>query len=111
MNDQVLQNIFNQAKLAISNDAQTKLYNTLQGRTQAFRKINQRANQRHTMFSGAPAAQQLQYDAATTIPTGVKLVADAAQKMQTNQEQWNKYTEYVKEMNDKAKELESQIKY
>lgn len=111
MNDQVIQNIFNQAKLALSNDAQTKLFNTLQGRTQGFRKINQKVNQRHAMFSGMPAAQQLQYDASTTIPTGAKIVADTAQKMMNNQQQWDKYAEYVKEMNDKANELESQIKY
>ena len=110
MSDEVLQNIFNQAKLALSNDARTKLYNTMQNRTTAFRQINQQANARHAMFSGMPAAMQMQKDASFTIPTGVKIVSDAAQQMQQNQEAWNEYLNYVKKLNASTSELERAMK-
>lgn len=109
MDDQVIQNIFNQAKLALNNDANTKLYNTMQARTQAFRQLNQKANAKHAMFSGMPAATQMQYDASTTIPTGVKIVADAVGKMKTNQDAWNEYAKYVDELNSQSAELEAAI--
>ena len=110
MDNQVLQNIFNQSKLALGLDAKTQLYNLAQGRTQAFRRINQQANARGAMFSGMPAAMQMQQDATVTIPTGVNVIANAAQKMQENQEQWNQYAKYIKELQDKTKELQDAMK-
>ena len=110
MDDQVIQNIFNQAKLALNNDAKTQIYNSLEARTQAFRKINQGANARKAMFSGMPAAQQLQQDATVTIPTGANIVMNAVQKMQKNQESWNEYAKYIKETNEKVAEIESAMK-
>lgn len=105
MDNQVLENIFNQAKLAMGLDTKTQLYNMAQGRTQAFRQINQRANQRGAMFSGMPAAMQLQHDASVTIPTGVNIVANATQKMQQNQEQWDEYAKYIKDLGEQTEEL------
>lgn len=110
MNEQILKNIFDQAKLAISNDARTKLYNSMQMRTNAFRQINQKANARHALFSGAPAAQMMQHDSTTTMPNGVRLVLDATQRMQQNQEMWDKQMEFIKDMNKQAEELEKAIK-
>lgn len=110
MDKQVLDNIFNQSKLALGLDAKTQLYNLAQSRTQGFRKINQQANARKAMFSGMPAAMQMQQDATVTIPTGVNIVATAAQKMQQNQEQWNEYAKYIKELESKTKELNDAMK-
>lgn len=110
MDSQVLQNIFNQSKLALGLDAKTQLYNLGQARTQGFRQINQQANARKAMFSGMPAAMQMQQDATVTIPRGVGIVAGAAQKMQQNQEQWNQYAKYIKELESKTKELQDAMK-
>ena len=110
MDNQVIQNIFNQAKLAMGLDAKTQLYNLAQSRTQGFRQINQKANSRKALFSGMPAAMQLQQDSTVTIPTGVNIIAGAAQKMQENQEQWNQYAKYIKELQDSTKELQSATK-
>lgn len=110
MDNQVVQNIFNQAKLALGLDARTQLYNMAQARTQGFRKINQQANARKAMFSGMPAAMQMQQDATVTIPTGVNIIANTAQKMQQNQEQWDQYAKYIKELQEKTAELEDAMK-
>ena len=110
MDNQVVKNIFNQAKLALGLDAKTQLYNMAQGRTQAFRNINQQANARKAMFSGMPAAMQMQHDATVTIPTGVNIVANTAQKMQQNQEQWDQYAKYIKELESQTKELQDAMK-
>lgn len=110
MDNQVIENIFNQAKLALGLDARTQLYNMAQNRTQNFRQINQRANARKAMFSGMPAAMQMQHDATVTIPTGVNIIANNAQRMQQNQEQWNQYAKYIKELSEQTQELEDAMK-
>ena len=110
MDNQVVKNIFDQAKLALGLDAKTQLYNMAQGRTQSFRQINQQANARKAMFSGMPAAMQMHHDATVTIPTGVNIVANTAQKMQQNQEQWDQYAKYIKELESQTKELQDAMK-
>lgn len=104
--DQSLQNIFTQAKTALTDDLKGNLYQAVQARQSAFRQLNNKANAQHMMFSGMPMALQAQYDAGTFIPQGSKMVIDSLQKQQSNQDKWDEYMRYVQDINSKAQEVE-----
>lgn len=101
INEQV-SNMYNAAKQALTNDLKQDFYNAAQGRVQAFRQINNSANARHAMFSGAPAAGQMQYDQSKFLPGIATAATQAINKQTQMQENWDKYMDYIKEMNDQA---------
>lgn len=97
-----LNNIYNAAKQAINDDLKQNFYNAAQARNQAFRQLNNNANARHALYSGMPAATQMQYDRDTFLPGTATMVTNAIAKQQSNQEQWDKYMEYVGQLNEQA---------
>lgn len=97
-----LSNIYNQAKMAINDDLKQNFYNAAQARTQAFRQLNNKANAQHALYSGMPAATQMQYDQSTYLPGTATMVTNAIAKQQSNQEQWDNYMEYVNQLNEQA---------
>ncbi len=100
--DQELENIYNSAKSAISDDLRQNYYRAAQNRTQAFRQINNKANRYHAMFSGMPAANQMQYDQQTYLPQMKSLALQAINQQQQNQEAWDKHMAYVSQLNAQA---------
>lgn len=101
INEQV-SNMFNAAKQALNDDLKQNFYNAAITRNQAYRKLNNSANANHAMFSGAPAAAQMQYDQGTFLPGIASLAEKAIQKQQQNQESWDKYMEYIKDLQEQA---------
>lgn len=101
INEQV-SNMFNAAKQALNDDLKQNFYNAAITRNQAFRKLNNSANANHAMFSGVPAAAQMQYDQGTFLPGIASLAEKAIQKQQQNQESWDKYMEYIKGLQEQA---------
>lgn len=97
-----LGNVYNAAKQAINDDLKQNFYNAAQARTQAFRQLNNNANARHALYSGMPAATQMQYDRDTYLPGTATMVTNALARQQSNQEQWDKYMDYVQELNKQA---------
>lgn len=97
-----LSNVYNAAKQAINDDLKLNFYNAAQTRNQAFRQLNNQANAQHAMYSGVPAGLQMQYDQKTYIPGVATAVTNAIAKQQSNQEQWDKYMEYVQQLNEQA---------
>lgn len=115
INEQI-SNAYNAAKQALSDDLKQNLYNATQARVQAFRQINNNANAVHALYSGVPAGTQMSYDQKTYIPSIGRLAANALEKQEENQEKWDKYMEYIGELqeqanyyNNKAKEINGQI--
>lgn len=99
-----LSNMYNAAAKAIQDDLQVNFYNAAQARNQAFRQLNNQANAQHSLFSGMPAATQMQYDQGTYLPGAATLAQQAIAKQQTNQENWDEYMDYIKELQEKAAE-------
>lgn len=99
-----LSNIYKEAQKALTDDLRTNFYNAVQARTQAFRQLNDRANYNHSLFSGVPTATQMQYDQGTLLPGTNSLAQQAIAKQQSNQENWDKYMEYVQQLNAQAQE-------
>lgn len=117
INEQV-SNAYNAAKQALNDDLKQNLYNATQARVQAFRQINNSANATHSLFSGAPAGSQMRYDQQTYIPNIGKMATNALTKQEENQEKWDKYMEYINELqeqanyyNSKAQEVNSKVPY
>lgn len=107
--DGSLQAIFNAAQTALRNDAMQTLYNGAQARQNAFAKINNTANQAHMLFSGAPKAQQMQYDAAQFIPNMTSGIIRGLQQQEKNQEAYNKHMGLVQKLNEQASKLEAAV--
>lgn len=103
-----LSNIYKEAQKALTDDLRQNFYNAVQSRTQAFRQLNNKANANHSLFSGAPAGMQMQYDKNTLFPTTNAMALQAIQRQQTNQENWDSYMQYVKNLNDQAAEYAAQ---
>lgn len=106
MNDGALQAIFQAAQAALKGDAKQILSSGAQARQQQFRMINNRANQKGMMFSGAPKAGQMQYDASTFIPNMASGIVQSIQQQAQNQENWDKFAKGIKEMNEYSAKLE-----
>ena len=85
--NQEVSNMYNAAKQALTDDLKQNYYN---------------ANANHVLYSGVPAATQMQYDAQTFIPNIATMAQQAIQKQQENQETWDKYMSYVKELDEQA---------
>lgn len=101
INEQV-SNMFNAAKQALNDDLKQNFYNAAATRTQAFRQLNNSANNRHAMFSGMPAATQMQYDQSTFLPGAASLAEKAIQKQQNNQDAWDEYMEYITNLQEQT---------
>lgn len=101
MNEE-LANIYNSAKAAIADDLKNNLYNATEARVQAFRQLNNNANAKHALYSGMPSATQMQYDRETYLPNAATMAVKALAKQQQNQENWDSYMNYVKELNEQA---------
>lgn len=95
-------NAFNAAKQALNDDLKQNFYNAAQARMTAFRQINNSANGRHALFSGLPAAQQMQYDASTYVPGLGTALIKSLEKQEDNQQTWDKYMKYVSGLNAEA---------
>lgn len=100
-------NMYNAAKQALTNDLKQNFYSAAQSRVQAFRQINNSANSRHAMFSGAPAAGQMQYDQSRFLPGVATAATQAVNKQVQMQENWDKYMDYIKQMNEQADKYNS----
>ena len=107
INEQV-QNAYNAAKQALSDDLTLKYYNAANTRLQAFRQLNNIANAKHALFSGAPLGAQMQYDQDTFLPNAATMATETIQKQLENQEVWDKYMNYVKGLNAKAQSLKAE---
>lgn len=103
LNEQ-LSNMYAAASKALANELTQNFYNAAQNRNQAFRQLNNTANASHSLYSGAPAAAQMQYDQGTYLPGAATLAAQTVNRLQANQQSWDEYMDYVKELNDKAAE-------
>lgn len=101
INEQV-SNAYNAAKQALNDDLRQQLYNATQARNQAFRQLNNKANANHAMYSGAPAGMQMQYDQQSYLPGIATAATQAMEKYKTNQENWDKYMEYIEQVNEQA---------
>ena len=101
MNEE-LANIYKEAQKAVADDLQNNFYNAVNARTAAFRNLNNKANARHSLYSGMPAASQMQYDQGTLFPGTNSMALRAIQKQEQNQESWDSYMEYIKNMNEHA---------
>lgn len=101
MNEE-LANIYKEAQKAVADDLRQNFYTAVQNRTQAFRQLNNTANARHALYSGAPAASQMQYDQGTLFPTTNTAAVKALAKQQENQESWDSYMEYIQNLNEQA---------
>lgn len=98
-------NAYDAAKRALDDDLMTKFYSAAETRRQAFRQLNNTANKNHALFSGAPAAMQMSYDSNTYLPGIASLAEKAIETQVQNQETWDQYMEYVKDLNSKAQTL------
>lgn len=97
-----LANIYNEAQKALTDDLRNNFYNAVQNRTQAYRQLNNKANANHSLFSGAPTGQQMQYDAGTLFPNTNSMALQAIQRQNDNQTNWDSYMDYVKKLNEQA---------
>ena len=100
--NQEVSNMYNAAKQALTDDLKQNYYNAAVARNNAYRQLNNNANANHVLYSGVPAATQMQYDAQTFIPNIATMAQQAIQKQQENQETWDKYMSYVKELDEQA---------
>lgn len=101
INEQV-SNMFNAAKQALNDDLKQNFYNAAKNRTQAFRQLNNNANANHSLYSGVPAASQMQYDQQTYLPGAATLAEKAIAKQQSNQESWDSYMKYIKNLQEQT---------
>lgn len=95
-------NAFNAAKQALNDDLKQNFYNAAQARMTAFRQINNNKNASHSLYSGAPAAAQMQYDASTYVPGLGTALVKSLEKQEQNQQTWDKYMAYIKNLNAEA---------
>jgi len=95
-------NAYNAAKQALNDDLKQNFYNAAQARMTAFRQINNNKNANHTLYSGAPAAAMMQYDAGTYIPGLGTALVKAVEKQEENQKTWDEYMDYVTKLNEQA---------
>ena len=95
-------NAFNAAKQALNDDLKQNFYNAAQARMTAFRQINNNKNASHSLYSGAPAAAQMQYDASTYVPGLGTALIKSLEKQEDNQQTWDKYMKYVSGLNAEA---------
>lgn len=100
--NQEVENAYNAAKQALNDDLKQNLYNAAQTRMTAFRQINNSKNSTHSLFSGAPAAAQMQYDASEYLPGIATAATTAMNKQKENQETWDEYMKYVKQLDEQA---------
>ena len=103
--DQSLQAIFNAAQDALKMDAKQILLSGAQARQNQFAMINNKANAKHGLFSGVPAARQMQYDATTFVPNMASQVVKSIQNQAKNQEAWDKLAQSLKEINANTNEI------
>ena len=101
INEQV-SNMFNAAKQALNDDLKQNFYNAAIKRNTAFRQLNNSANAKHALYSGLPAGQQMAYDRDTFLPGTASMAQRALAKQQENQEAWDEYMAYIKQLNDQA---------
>lgn len=99
-----LSNIFKEAQKALTDDLRQNFYNAVNNRTTAFRQLNQKANYNHSLFSGAAKGQQMAYDRDTLLPNTATMAQQAISRQMQNQESWNEYMDYVKQLNQQAAE-------
>lgn len=105
-------NAYNAAKQALNDDLKQNFYNAAQARMTAFRQINNNANASHALYSGVPAASQMQYDASKYVPGLGTALVTSLEKQEKNQETWDKYMKYVNGLNaeaNKYKNMASQL--
>lgn len=95
-------NAYNAAKQALNDDLKQNFYNAAQARMTAFRQINNNKNASHSLYSGAPAAAQMQYDAEKYVPGLGTALVRSLEKQEQNQQTWDKYMAYVKGLNAEA---------
>lgn len=95
-------NAYDAAKQALNDDLRQNFYNAAQARMTAFRQINNSKNATHTLYSGAPAAAQMQYDASDYVPGLGSAAIKALNKQEQNQETWDKYMQYINQLNAEA---------
>ena len=95
-------NAYEAAKQALNDDLKQNFYNAAQARMTAFRQINNNKNANHSLYSGAPAAAQMQYDASTYVPGLGTALVKSIEKQEENQKTWDDYMEYIKKMNEQA---------
>jgi hypothetical protein len=95
-------NAYDAAKQALNDDLKQNFYNAAQARMTAFRQINNNKNASHSLYSGAPAAAQMQYDANTYVPGLGTALVKSLEKQEQNQQTWDKYMAYVKNLNAEA---------
>lgn len=105
-----LSNIYKEAQKALTDDLRQNFYNAVENRTLAFRQLNNKANFNHSLFSGAPAGSQMQYDKSTLFPHTTAMAQQAIDKQQKNQESWDRYMEYVKGLNAQAAQYNTETK-
>ena len=101
INEQV-SNMYNAAKQALNDDLRQNFYNAAVNRNQAFRKLNNNANAKHAMYSGMPAATQMSYDQDTFLPGVASMAQKALAQQKENQDAWDEYMAYIKELNEQA---------
>lgn len=101
INEQI-SNMYRAAQAALNDDLKQNFYSAVQARNTAFRQLNNSANARHAMYSGMPAASMAQYDASTLLPGASSMAMTAIKRQTENQEQWDKYMAYVKDLNEQA---------
>ena len=95
-------NAYEAAKQALNDDLKQNFYNAAQARMTAFRQINNAKNASHSLYSGAPAAAQMQYDAETYVPGLGTALVKAVEKQEENQKTWDDYMDYVTKLNEQA---------
>lgn len=95
-------NAYEAAKQALNDDLKQNFYNAAQARMNAFRQINNNKNAAHALYSGAPAAAQMQYDAETYVPGLGTALVQAVEKQEQNQKTWDDYMDYVTKLNEQA---------
>lgn len=105
-----LNSMYKEAQKALQQELRQNLYDAAQNRNQAFRQLNNNANAGHALYSGVPAAQQMQYDEQTFLPGTATMVQKAINQQINNQQSWDEYMEYVNKLNEQAAELENATK-
>lgn len=101
INEQV-SNMFNAAKQALNDDLKQNFYNAAINRNTAFRQLNNTANAQHALYSGMPAAQQMAYDRDSFLPGVATMAQRAIAKQKENQEAWDEYMDYIKDLDSQA---------
>lgn len=103
-----LNTMYAEAQKAINQDLRQNFYDAAQTRNQAFRQMNNQANASHSLYSGAPAGMQMQYDQNTFLPGTATLAQQAINRQINNQQSWDEYMEYLKQVNEQIAEYQKQ---